>query len=134
MGCETSDVMPENSDESDEVENEREMNLIDEINIEYAYNEEPFNFKKSRSYIRLFGKEFVENNTNLCKIIIKGEEEENDLVEFYNFKKKKLGKRVLDDEDKEDKKLEDNEDEENKKLESKNLKKKRIKNQILKIL
>ena len=124
---------PFTENESDEVKNEREMNIIDEINIKYVYNEKAFNFENSHTYIRLFGKEFVENNKNLCKIIIN--EEENDLVQFYNFEKEKLEKRILDDEDKEDKKLEenedeenkkleDNEDEENKKLESKNLKKK----------
>ena len=45
-----------------------------------------------------------------------------------------MKKKLEENEDEENKKLEDNEDEENKKLESKNLKKKRIKNQILKIL
>ena len=64
------------------------MNIIDEINIKYEYNEKCEDIWYPLSYIRLFGKEFVENNKNFCKIIIDGNE--NDLVEFYDFQNKKL--------------------------------------------
>ena len=49
---------------------------IDEINIKYKIEE------KDKT-INLFGRGFVENNKNNCKLIINGKEKE--LKEMYNF-------------------------------------------------
>ena len=80
----------------DEIEDKREMNIIDEINIKYVYKENIDFFGYKYSYIRLFGKKFVENNKDFCKIIINGNE--NDLVEFYDFENKKLENKILENE------------------------------------
>ena len=80
----------------EEEEDKREMNMIDEINIKYEYKENIDLFGCQYSYIRLFGKEFVENNKDFCKIIINGNE--NDLVQFYDFENKKLENKILENE------------------------------------
>ena len=60
----------------------REMNIFDEINIKYKI--------KDQEEIKIFGKEFVKNNKNICKIIY--EDKEYDLSEYIkiNNKKEKL--------------------------------------------
>ena len=62
--------------------NNNSNNYSDEIKIKYKISEE--------ENIRIFGDEFVNNNKNLCKIIINGKEEE--LCPFYNTKNINLKK------------------------------------------
>ena len=85
---------PVSETKGDEIEDKREMNIIDEINIKYEYKEKFGNFWFPQSYIRLFGKKFVENNKDICKIIINGKE--NELVEFYSLKNKKLENNIIE--------------------------------------
>ena len=55
---------------------------ITEINIIYDI--------KERNEITIFGKEFVKNNKNICKMII--ENKEYEITERYNIKSKKINK------------------------------------------
>ena len=55
---------------------------ITEINIIYDI--------KERNEIKIFGKEFVKNNINICKMIIDNKEYE--ITERYNIKSKKINK------------------------------------------
>ena len=52
---------------------------ISEINIIYQIN------KENKEYIKIFGNKFVENNKNICKMIIDNKEYE--ICEKYNIKK-----------------------------------------------
>ena len=56
------------------------MATRNEINIIYDINE----YDKERGRIKIFGKDFIKNNKNKCKIIIN--EKENKLIEEYKIK------------------------------------------------
>ena len=117
----------------DEEEDKMEMNIIDEINIKYEYKENTDIFGYHYSYIRLFGKEFVENNKDFCKIIINGNE--NDLVEFYDFENKKLKNEILENEHLEKKALEEIIlENKRKKRRNRDLPRKKLKKRTLKII
>ena len=56
-----------------------------EINIIYDINEE-------ENYIRIFGSDFVENNRNICKMIIDNKEYE--IAEYSNIKNYKNNNKI----------------------------------------
>ena len=69
------------------------METRNEINIIYDIKE----CDKKEGRIKIFGKDFVKNNINKCKIIIN--EKENELIEEYNIKdnnKNKLEIKLID--------------------------------------
>ena len=69
------------------------MGQRNEINIIYDIKE----YDKIEGRIKIFGKDFVNNNKNKCKIIIN--DKENELIEEYNIKdnsKDKLEIKLID--------------------------------------
>ena len=54
---------------------------ISKINIIYNINKEN---KENKEYIKIFGHKFVENNKNICEMIIDNKEYE--ICEKYNIK------------------------------------------------
>jgi len=57
---------------------------ISEINIEYDINKKNKDIEKEANFINIFGSKFVENNKNICKMII--DNKENELKEKFNIK------------------------------------------------
>ena len=69
------------------IENKIKDNKLNEITIKYKID-------KDDNKIRIFGKDFIKNNKNKCKIIIEGKEEE--IKEYINIDKTLKNKNILE--------------------------------------
>ena len=69
------------------IENKTKNNKLNEITIKYKID-------KEANKIKIFGKDFIKNNKNKCKIIIEGKEEE--IKEYININKTLKNKTILE--------------------------------------